>query len=299
MNHLYRFLVCCQVELGEFPFPPLRPVAFFPGTFDPFSSGHKRIVTEIHSLGFDVYLAIDEFSWSKRTLPKLQRRQIASMSAADQLDVYLFPDDVPVNIAMPEDLRTLASLFPDQELYMVAGSDVIRNASAYQSLEPGTAADYNHVIFCRDESEYTQKDLRPISEIIRGKLTLLALPAYYETVSSTRIREYVDKNMDISMLVDPMVQSFIYENGLYLRAPQFKNVLAPQELYFEWCRGIPQSLRSEVRKFSDTHWLPENAETYTVMLKSRITGALRGWALGHTVRVSELYDALGSLETAG
>lgn len=298
LNHLYRFLVLCQVELGAFPFPPLRPVAFFPGTFDPFSSGHKRIVEEIHSLGFDVYLAIDEFSWSKRTLPKLQRRQIASMSAADQLDVYVFPDDVPVNIAMPEDLAHLAGLFPEQELYLVAGSDVIRNASAYRSLEPGSAADYNHVIFCRDESESAQNGLRPISEIIRGKLTLLSLPAYYETVSSTRIREYVDKNMDISMLVDPMVQSYIYENGLYLRAPQFKNILAPQELYFEWCRGIPQALRREIRELSRSSSLPEPAEAYTVMLRSRTTGRLRGWALGHTVRAAELYDALGSLESA-
>lgn len=298
LNHLYRFLVQCQVELGAFPYPPLRPVAFFPGTFDPFSSGHKRIVEEIHSLGFDVYLAIDEFSWSKRTLPKLQRRQIASMSAADQLNVYVFPDDVPVNIAMPEDLKTLSSLFPDQPLYLVAGSDVIRNASAYRSLEPGSAADYNHIIFCRDELENAQHGVPPISEIIRGKLTLLSLPAYFETVSSTRIREYVDKNMDISMLVDPMVQSYIYENGLYLRAPQFKNVLTPQELYFEWCRGIPHALRDDAREFSRSHWLPDTAETYTVMLKSRTTGRLRGWALGHTVRAAELYDALGSLESA-
>ena len=298
LNHLYRFLVQCQVELGQFPFPSLRPVAFFPGTFDPFSSGHKRIVEEIHSLGFDVYLAIDEFSWSKRTLPKLQRRQIASMSTADQLDVYLFPDNVPVNIAMPEDLKTLASLFPAQELYLVAGSDVIRNASAYRSLEPGTAADYNHVIFCRDESE-SAPGLRPLEEIIRGKLTLLSLPAYYETVSSTRIREYVDQNMDISMLVDPMVQNYIYENGLYLRAPQFKNILAPQELHFEWCRSVPEFLQEEVRTFARTHWLPDNTETYTVMLKSHTSGHLRGWALGHTVRSGELYDALGSLASAG
>jgi len=298
MNHLYRFLVECQVELGEFPSPEPRPVAFFPGTFDPFSSGHKRIVEEICSLGFDVYLAIDEFSWSKRTLPKLLRRQIACMSASDMQRVFVFPDNVPVNIAMPEDLAKLRALFPTQELYLVAGSDVIRNASAYHTDEPGSAADYNHIIFCRDESEHAQEGLVPISSLIRGKLTLLSLPAYYETVSSTRIREYVDKNMDISMLVDPMVQNFIYENGLYLRAPQFKNILAPQEVQFEWCRGIPRDLRPAAQEFARTHWLPDSAETYTAMRKVHLTGELRGWALGHTLRASELYDALNSLEAA-
>lgn len=159
---------------------------------------------------------------------------------------------------------------------------------------PDLPPDYNHVIFCRDESESAQNGLRPISEIIRGKLTLLSLPAYYETVSSTRIREYVDKNMDISMLVDPMVQSYIYENGLYLRAPQFKNILAPQELYFEWCRGIPQALPPGNTGAVPFQQPAEPAEAYTVMLRSRTTGRLRGWALGHTVRAAELYDALGS-----
>ena len=36
--------------------------AFFPGTFDPFSLGHKEIAKKIRDLGFEVYLAIDEFS---------------------------------------------------------------------------------------------------------------------------------------------------------------------------------------------------------------------------------------------
>ena len=294
LNHLYRFLVGCQVDLGDFPFPAPRPAAFFPGAFDPFSLGHKRIVEEIHALGFDVYLAIDEFSWSKRTLPRLQRRQIASMSTADQLDVYVFPDEAPVNIAMPEDLKALAGLFPDRELYLVAGSDVIRNASAYRNDAPGSAAEYNHVIFRRDQEEETGAP--PISEIIRGKLTLLSLPAYYETVSSTRIREYVDKNMDISMLVDPIVQNYIYGNSLYLRAPQFKNILAPQEFCFHWQAGIPDELREMSAALPKN--LPEDAEVYTVTLRRRDGGRIRGWAVGHTVRASALYDALGDLELA-
>lgn len=293
LNHLYRFLINCQVDLGPFPFPPPRPAAFFPGTFDPFSQGHKRIVEEIHALGFDVYLAIDEFSWSKRTLPRLQRRQIASMSTADQLDVYVFPDEVPVNIAMPDDLKTLSRLFPDRELYLVAGSDVIRNASAYRGGEPGSAAWYNHVIFCRDQEEAAAP---PIADIIKGKLTLLSLPAYYETISSTRIREYVDKNMDISMLVDPIVQSYIYNNSLYLRAPQFKNVLAPQEFRFDWQSGIPDGLSEQLAALPGP--LPEDGEIYTVLLRRRNSGELRGWAAGHTVRASALYNALGDLELA-
>ena len=94
---------------------------------------------------------MDEFSWSKRTLAKLMRRQIVSMSTANLPDVYLFPDDIPVNLAVPEDLKQLSRLFADRELYLVAGSDVILNASAYRQNGPGTAATYNHILFSRVE----------------------------------------------------------------------------------------------------------------------------------------------------
>ena len=286
LNHLYRFMVRCEVELGQFPRLPLRPVAFFPGTFDPFSTGHKRIVEEIRALGFEVYLAIDEFSWSKRTLAKLRRRKIVSMSVAGLWDVYLFPDEIPVNIAMPEDLAALKALFPDRELYLAAGSDVIRNASAYRSDRPGSAADYNHVIFYREETE--QPGAEPLEQIIRGKLKLLSLPSYYETVSSTRIREYVDQNLDISMLVDPVVQSYIYEYGLYLRTPQFKKLLKPEELYY--------------RQYTQADMPPEmryalsGREPCAVGLYTRRGDRLLGWTCGHTASTSELYAVVGDLE---
>ena len=287
LNHLYRFMVHCEVELGEFHAAPALPVAFFPGTFDPFSTGHKRIVEEIRRLGFEVYLAIDEFSWSKRTLPKLRRRKIAVMSVADLRDVYVFPDEIPVNIAMKEDLAKMKALFPGRELYLVAGSDVIRNASAYQSGAPGSAADYNHVIFAREA--YDPQAI-PLEQIIQGKLQLLALPSYYETVSSTRIREYVDKDLDISMLVDPVVQAYIYEYGLYLRTPQFKQMLQPEELYY--MRYTAADMPAEIR------FCAQGREPAAVGLYTRRGDRLMGWACGHTAAPSELLGVVEDIEAA-
>ena len=279
LNHLYRFMVECEVRLGAFPRSPLKPAAFFPGTFDPFSTGHKRIVEEIRALGFEVYLAVDEFSWSKRTLPKLRRRKIVSMSVAGLWDVYLFPDELPVNIAMPEDLAALRSLFPDRELYLVAGSDVIRNASAYRSSAPGSAADYNHVIFYREEME--KEGMEPLETIIRGKLTLLSLPSYYENVSSTRIREYVDQNLDISMLVDPVVQSYIYELGLYLRSPQYKQILTPMELYYS--RYTAATMPADLRYYA------RGREPAAVGLYTRNEDRLLGWACGRILVLDQVW----------
>ena len=83
-------------------------------------------------MGYEVYLAVDEFSWSKKARPHLIRRQIVNMSVADEFHVNLFPDDIPVNIANPADLKRLKEVFAGREVYIVAGSDVIANASSYK-----------------------------------------------------------------------------------------------------------------------------------------------------------------------
>ena len=290
LNHLYRFIVKREVDHGTFTFPPVKPAAFFPGTFDPFSVGHKQIVEEIRRLGFEVYLSVDEFSWSKMPLPKLLRRQIVSISVADQWDTYLFPDDIPVNIAMPEDLAKLTALLPERPLFLVAGSDVIFNASAYRSSQSGSAAEYNHIIFCRNMDQ--KADLASLESIIRGQLKVLSLPPFFESVSSSRIREFIDRKLDISMLVDPVVQALIYEFGFYVRSPELKNVMKPQDIYFARYRKEDEALPAQLNET-----IASIPKPLAVTMCAR-PDTILGWAVGHTLQAADLYDALHSLEAA-
>ena len=48
-------------------------------------------------MGFEVYLAVDEFSWSKKPQPHMIRRQIVNLSIAGDFHIHLFPNDIPVN----------------------------------------------------------------------------------------------------------------------------------------------------------------------------------------------------------
>ena len=116
LSDIYRFIIAHKILEGDFFFALPERVAFFPGTFDPFSLSHKGIVQNIRDLGFEVYLAIDEFSWSKKAQPGLIRRQLVSMSVADEFNVYLFPHDIPVNLTNPDDLNRLRDVFRDREL---------------------------------------------------------------------------------------------------------------------------------------------------------------------------------------
>ncbi|MDE6956183.1 MAG: cytidyltransferase-related domain protein, partial [Oscillospiraceae bacterium] len=98
LAHINRFIAIRRLDRGPFTFERPKKIAFFPGTFDPFTLSHKGIVHAIRDLGFEVYLAVDEFSWSKKAQPHLIRRQIVNMSVAGDFQVHQFPDDITVNI---------------------------------------------------------------------------------------------------------------------------------------------------------------------------------------------------------
>ena len=228
LGKLYRFITEERLFHKGFDFGAPRPVAFFPGTFDPFTLSHKGIVRAIRDQGFEVLLAIDEFSWSKKTQPYRLRRRIAAMAVADVFHVSIFPEDFPVNIANPGNLRCLREAFPGRPVSIVVGSDVVAHASSYQKpVEPDSIHTFDHVIFRREELG------GPVDYgCIRGRVVELTLPPQLEEISSTRIREAVDANRDISRLVDPAVQDFIYRRGLYLREPQDKPMLQTEDLEF-------------------------------------------------------------------
>ncbi len=237
LAHINRFIALHRLDHGPFTFEKPRLIAFFPGTFDPFTLSHKGIVRAIRDLGFEVYLAVDEFSWSKKAQPHLIRRQIVNLSVAGDFHVHLFPDDIPVNIANPDDLHRLVDLFPGQRVYLVAGSDVVANASSYQAPpQPYSVHHMNHVIFRRaGEAEL------PSPLPIDGEVIQLQLPPHLEDISSTRIREGVDRNRDISSFIDPVIQDFIYQSGLYHRDSQDKPMLNAGDLTFHW-EGEPDPL---------------------------------------------------------
>ncbi len=298
LSHINRFIALWRLDHGPFTLEQPRKIAFFPGTFDPFTLSHKGIVHAIRDLGFEVYLAVDEFSWSKKAQPHLIRRQIVNMSVAGDFHVHLFPDDIPVNIANPADLRRLASLFPEQRLYIVAGSDVVANASSYQARpRPFSIHGMNHVIFHRAGEAPLPRELPITGDVIR-----LQLPPHLKDISSSRIRENVDLNRDISSFIDPVIQDFIYQNGLYLRDSQNKPMLDSGDLDFQWL-GVPDPMALD----GITAGAPEREAVRTgiaqqgdrvLLLRHSRTHAMLGYAAYRTLSTSQLFSALGDTELA-
>jgi len=229
LSYLYEFISDYNFFKDNINLKIPSKIAFFPGAFDPFSLSHKEIVRAIDALGFEIYLAVDEFSWSKRTQPHLFRKNIITISIADELNVYLYPEDLQTNIANPNDLKTLRENFPSSEVYIVVGSDVILNASAYQkNKRRNSIHTFNHIIFDRITSNIDDEREKRIQEAIKRigkKIIALNLTPHYEEISSSQIRNNIDENRDISRLIDPLAQKYIYENSLYQREPQYKSII--------------------------------------------------------------------------
>ena len=219
LNHIYRFMSGYIHDHGSLRLTEATRYAFFPGTFDPFTISHRNIAILIRDLGYEVYLAIDEFSWSKKTLPNKVRRSILNMSTAGELGLYLYPEDMPVNLSSTDDIRMLKGSF-NGEVSMVCGSDVVENASSYKKPpEEDSIHSLRHLVF--ERSRGSKRKIRGILKDVE----FLDLPKDLKEISSTQIRVNIDENRDISSLIDPLAQKYIYTNGFYQKTPVEKTLL--------------------------------------------------------------------------
>ncbi len=247
LNHIYRFIADYEFTNREVPVYANKKKAFFPGTFDPFSISHKKISESIRNMGYEVFLAVDEFSWSKRTQPNIIRRNIIDMSIADELDIYLFPSSLSVNIANPDDLKELKEAFGKDEVSIVVGSDVILHASAYQINEEFSIYDFSHVIFERNCLRTEPDPLEPFLARMKKEAVRLCLPEEYEDISSSQIRKYIDQNRDVSMMIDPLAQKYIIARGFYRHEPMMKSPISTRTLSFEVAEDFRYDLVTELR----------------------------------------------------
>lgn len=299
---MYKFISEYIYNFGEIAIPKPNKIAFFPGTFDPFSLSHKEIARTIRDMGYEVYLAVDEFSWSKQTLPHLLRSNIISMSIADEKDIYLYPDEYPINLSNPDDLSYLKESFKGAEVYIVAGSDVIRNASAYTNEKSTNSIhSFPHIIFERRIStqDDDKDDLHHKLKNIDGDIVMLSLPPQYEDISSTQIRNNIDKNRDISMLIDPLAQKYIYENGFYQRQPTDKHLLQTLSVDIKVTSEVTDQMLSEIYKMlykSPSESINEiiklsNKVKINILLLKDIDNDDKnlGFAIFHDTNVSTLY----------
>lgn len=298
LNHVYRFILDYEFYYGPIKMPSKDKVAFFPGSFDPFSLSHKEIALEIRNLGFEVYLAVDEFSWSKRTQPHKFRRDIINMTIAHERDIFLFPSEYPINISNDEDLLKLKDLFLNRKVYMVVGTDVLVNASAYE--RDGFLNKLPHIIFDRKSKQSRENDdliLEKRFRNLKDEILFLTLPPQYEDISSTQIRNYIDLNRDISKQIDPLAQQYIYKYGLYLREPQYKSLVQTKTIEIEIVENLDDNFIKHLEKefgheisTKSLYKLREKLDHKILLVRDVIDNSILGFSTFYWVRSSMLFE---------
>jgi nicotinate-nucleotide adenylyltransferase len=104
-------------------------------------------------------------------------------------------------------IQELKKLYPDSELYLLGGSDILDEINTWRELEKifelikvviGIRPGFNKI---NKENEFLKKSIvYPINAL---------------EISSSQIREKVKKNESIRYLVSPKVEEFIRAKGLY------------------------------------------------------------------------------------
>lgn len=298
MNRIYRYLSDKEAEFKFIKESGPSKIAFFPGTFDPFTLSHKNIAKSIRDLGFQVYLSVDEFSWSKRTQPHMIRREIARMSVADELDIYLYPSSMPVNIANDNDLDKLLSNFPDKEVYIAAGKDVILNASAYKS--KGKLTFIPHIVFERPDG-FKENDVTDYEAIFKNTFNapyvVLNIEDRFKYISSTLIRSSIDQNRDISEMVDPLCEKYIYEKGLYKKEPLFKSnfdlITRKVKIYKRPSMLLIESIAKDFKNIdiNKLHKFMDNENSRCITIVDEMTSTVLGFSVFKWIPSTSLYSS--------
>lgn len=232
---------------GPIKIDSVEEVAYFSGTFDPFSMGQKRVADALAKMGMDVYIAVDEFNWRRRTQPTNLRRKIIELSTAEHLNIFMFPSDEPINIAQENSLKRLKDTFEKQKVNLVVGEDLIAGHPAYGK-KKHCINEMPHIIIRRTTMKPEKRKI--VEERLCNMIFKeLSIDVDLEKFGSSHIRKYIANHWDLSELVDPLAVEVIFEKNMYQGEPEYKRQVKNRsmEVIFEDNKITIQNINTLVK----------------------------------------------------
>ncbi|MGE5236176.1 MAG: adenylyltransferase/cytidyltransferase family protein [Acidobacteriota bacterium] len=244
LNHMDRAMSQSGRRLR---FPKRPPVAFLPGTFDPFTRAHADVVTRVLAQVDEVLVQVDDYSWRKHTQPRQVRKELAWMALASIPEAFEAPFEPPVNLANPDSVRQLVRRLGRREVWIVVGTDVLEGASAYRDPE-SPIWDLAHLVVVREN--HSSQGWQDKLGRFRGRVQVVNVPPRAKAISSTTLREALDSGDDLELLCDPLVGRTLLERRLYVNYPSTKDQVRPPRyslrIYRSWER-VPPGLSNFVQ----------------------------------------------------
>ena len=189
-------------------------IAIYSGSFNPIHIGHQKLAEYLidKQLVDEVWFVVSPCNPLKDQASQMDEfirldMVVAAINGKSQLKASDVEFTMPLPSYTIDTLYQLTKQYPEHEFALMIGSD---NAVIFDQWK-----NYREILETFPVYVYPRKgyDFLTVANIY-PQMQLLDTPFY--DISSTQIREMIQKGEDVSRWVSPGVLEYIRENGLYL-----------------------------------------------------------------------------------
>lgn len=189
-------------------------IAIYSGSFNPIHIGHQKLAEYLidKQLVDEVWFVVSPCNPLKDQASQMDEfirldMVVAAINGKSQLKASDVEFTMPLPSYTIDTLHQLTKQYPEHEFALMIGSD---NAVIFDQWK-----NYREILKTFPVYVYPRKgyDFSTVDNIY-PQMQLLDTPFY--DISSTQIREMIQKGEDVSRWVSPGVLEYIRENGLYL-----------------------------------------------------------------------------------
>lgn len=198
----------------------------FGGTFNPPHKGHTRLAAEFaKNLGLDRVLIIPDKAPVHKSAKGLEsdtdRLNMCRLAFSDGLfEISSLETERETDSYTVYTLRELKKLYPNDELYLIVGSDMfLMFAKWYEYREILDMCTLCVASRCEEESidglrSYSEEVLKIPIDGLCGNGIIISPVKPFE-ISSTKLRNLLKSGENTDRYLDPAVRKYIEDRGLY------------------------------------------------------------------------------------
>ena len=185
-------------------------IGIYPGSFDPIHLGHIKIINEIlNSKIVDKVLVVPTGNyWSKNVVASIKDR--INMIKLFSSDTILVEEKDNTITATYDFLKLKEIEYSGDEFWLILGADNLENIHKW--INYTKLIEYPFIVIKRDNFDGTYINRR-FSEMNKSNYIILDIPNI--DISSTYIRENIDRYEKLDKIIDNRVYQYIQNNNLY------------------------------------------------------------------------------------
>lgn len=198
----------------------MKKIGLFGGSFNPVHIGHLNVAVELlERRGLDEirFIPAKQSPFKKGQEPISIGHRVAMLQKAVEPHPQLLVDTIEAERAPPsysvDTIRTFSEKAPDHDYYFIMGDDALEGFLQWK--EPEVIVSLARLLIVTRQHVpvdlFKFKDHPAIEQAVRNGLT----PVRAVDISSTEIRERIQKRLYCRHLLPEKNMDYIYENHLY------------------------------------------------------------------------------------